>query len=145
MKKRTLIISIVTIILIILISVVAHYKLNYSNTLKNFKYDILIEEHRYEYEGVEPKDIPETGYATNYYYTVINSKKLEKYTVTYMDVWEVHNKKGDIDKVNIKIKSINKTELEQILNQYKKKTELSNLKNLLEKNIKERFKVNIEN
>ena len=40
---------------------------------ESLEYDIIVEKHRYEYEGLPAGEIPETGYSTNYYYVVVNS------------------------------------------------------------------------
>lgn len=113
----------------------------YNSSFNNITYDIIVEEHRYEYEGVNTADIPVTGYATNYYYVVVNSEKLEKYTITYVDVWEIHNKKGDIDTVRIKKESINDDDLKNLMKKHNKLEKKQRLKNLLKKHIKEIYKV----
>ena len=102
-----------SLIAIIILTLLITIMVCYSTYLDRIKYDILIEEHRYEYEeGM----LQLTGYATNYYYTIINSEKLEKYIATYCDVWSVHNENGKIDTVNIKKESINKIELADAIN-----------------------------
>ena len=143
MKKRFIIISI--IVLTLLITIIIYTNIRYSIYLDCIKYDILIEEHRYEYEGIDDSMIPLGGYSTNYYYTVINSDKLEKYTVRYSDIWTVHNEKGDIDTIIIKKESIDKFELEYTIKKYGKNNEKNKLKELLNKNIKEKYVIKIDN
>ena len=89
--------------------------------------------------------IPEGGYSTNYYYIVINSDKLEKYTVRYSDIWDVHNERGDIDTISIKKETINKIELESAIKKYGKTNNKKKLKELLDNNIKEKYVTKIDN
>ena len=133
------------IVLVLLIIIIAYINTNNSVYLDNIKYDVLIAEHRYEYEDVDDSMIPEGGYSTNYYYIVINSDKLEKYTVRYSDIWDVHNERGDIDTISIKKETINKIELESAIKKYGKTNNKKKLKELLDNNIKEKYVTKIDN
>ena len=73
---------------------------------ESLEYDIIVEKHRYEYEGLPAGEIPETGYSTNYYYVVVNSTLHEKYTLKYEDVSEVHNEDIDYNTLTISTKTI---------------------------------------
>ena len=108
--------------------------------LECFEYDILIEEYRYEYEGVPSNMQPAGGYSSNYYYQVINSEKKEKYVVVYQDVWSAHNEKGDKDILSIGIMPVTNEEIEDYINQYGKVSR-TKLKKLLNKTIKENYKI----
>ena len=145
MKKTFIIVLTSIIVLVLLITIIVYINTNNSAYLDNIKYDVLIAEHRYEYEDVDDSMIPEGGYSTNYYYIVINSDKLEKYTVRYSDIWDVHNERGDIDTISIKKETINKIELESAIKKYGKTNKKNKLKELLDNNIKEKYVTKIDN
>ena len=133
------------IVLVLLIVIIAYINTNNSTYLDNIKYDVLIAEHRYEYEDVDDIMIPEGGYSSNYYYIVINSDKLEKYTVIYSDILDVHNERGEIDTISIKKETINKIELQSAIKKYGKTNNKKKLKELLDNNIKEKYITEIDN
>jgi len=145
LKKTFIIVLTSIIVLVLLITIIVYINTNNSAYLDNIKYDVLIAEHRYEYEDVDDSMIPEGGYSTNYYYIVINSDKLEKYTVRYSDIWDVHNERGDIDTISIKKETINKIELESAIKKYGKTNKKNKLKELLDNNIKEKYVTKIDN
>ena len=103
------------------------------------KYDIIIEKHRYEYEGWNPAEIPETGYSTNYYYSVINSEKHEKYTIVYQDVWSIHNERGDYDTISVTTETVNDEDLDKYIEKYGKNPRLLSVKEFFEADVKEQY------
>lgn len=138
MKKKFIIYLTLLIVLVLGTIILIKPEFN-GDEIDDFKYDILVLEHRYEYEDVDPHLIPETGYSSSYYYTVINSEKLEKYIIIYTDVWNAHNERGEKDTVSIKKELIDKTELENAIKQYGKTKNMNSLKKLLDKNINEEY------
>ena len=103
------------------------------------EYDIIVEKHRYEYEGWNPAEIPETGYSTNYYYTVINSKLHEKYIIVYQDVWSIHNERGDYDTISVSTETVTDEDLNKYIEKYGKNTHLLKVKDFFEADVKEQY------
>ena len=106
---------------------------------ESLEYDIIVEKHRYEYEGLPAGEIPETGYSTNYYYVVVNSTLHEKYTLKYEDVWEVHNERGDYDTLTISTETISDEDLDNLIEQYGKNSHLLKVKDFFEADVKEEY------
>lgn len=109
------------------------------NSFDKLQYDIIIEKHRYEYEGWNPAEIPETGYSTNYYYSVINSERHEKYTIVYQDVWSVHNERGDYDTISISTETVSDEDLDKYIEKYGKNAHLLSVKDFFEADVKEEY------
>ncbi len=138
MKKK---IIIITSIIILIIGIILKLNIN-KIKLSLIKYDVLIEKHRYEYEGINNQAmIPAGGYSTNYFYTVINTEKKEKYTVTYQDIYDIHNKKGNIDTLKINIIKMTDKEIEKVKKTYKLNKRKKRLTSLLNKTINEKYKI----
>ena len=140
MKKKTIYILGVIVILITsgIITYATIYK-NNKNELSNLKYDILIEEHRYEHQNTPLDQIPESTYCSNYYYIVVNSKEMKQYTIIYQDINKNDNDKGDIDTITINTKDLSDEELKEILKNNTKLNKLNNVDKLLEKHITEEY------
>ena len=141
MKKNKKAIIIIVILLVLVIVGVIIKNINRIK-LFNFEYDIIVEEHRSEYENANPMDLSAGGYSTKYYYTVINSKKKEKYTVIYEDVFKVHNEKGNVDEISIEITSLTDNEVKEAIDNYGLNSTKGKLRNLLNKTIDEKYKIN---
>ena len=109
------------------------------NSFDKLQYDIIIEKHRYEYEGWNPAEIPETGYSTNYYYSVINSERHEKYTIVYQDVWSVHNERGDYDTISVSTETVSDEDLDKYIEKYGKNPHLLSVKDFFEADVKEEY------
>ena len=109
----------------------------------SLKYNVVVEEHRFEYEGVEG-EIPATGYSSNYFYTLVNTKKKEKYEITYQDVWDVHNEKGDKDKLSYKITKLSNIEVRDYEEKYGKSDKLKKVKSLVATHTKEKYDIEKE-
>ena len=138
MKKK---IIIITSIIILIIGIILKLNIN-KIKLSLIKYDVLIEKHRYEYEGINNQAmIPAGGYSTNYFYTVINTEKKEKYTVTYQDIYDIQNKKGNIDTLKINIIKMTDKEIEKVKKTYKLNKRKKRLTSLLNKTINEKYKI----
>ena len=138
MKKK---IIIITSIIILIIGIILKLNIN-KIKLSLIKYDVLIEKHRYEYEGINNQAmIPAGGYSTNYFYTVINTEKKEKYTVTYQDIYDIQNKKGNIDTLKINIIKMKDKEIEKVKKTYKLNKRKKRLTSLLNKTINEKYKI----
>ena len=138
-------IIIIAIILLVVIGIILAILNKNAISLNRLEYDILVESNRYQYEGVDPMYVPDGGYSSNYYYTLINSVKKEKYTIAYQDVWDVHNEKGDKDKVTITINKIDDNELQENINKYGKSSKLLSVKKLLDEHSNEKYEVVFNN
>lgn len=145
MKNKKMIIIVISIIIIVAAVIGIGVIGKEICRLNSLKYDILVERHRYQYEGVDPVMVPEGGYSTNYYYTFINSGKNEKYTITYTDVWEVHNERGDVDSIEIVTEKIGDDELQDYIDKYGKNSKMLSLKKILDEDIKEKYTVTFNN
>lgn len=133
----------IVILIILFIAALIIFFLSFNNLRFNtLEYDIIVEKHRYQYEGWEFP--PSGGYSTSYFYTVINSEKKEKYILTYQDIWDIHNQRGDVDIVTIEIESISDSELKEAINKYEKNDKKLNLRDLLEQKVKEKYKIKFE-
>lgn len=143
--KIWIIVSIIVILCVVAVIVILLIgnKGNSTNELASFEYDVLIEEHRYQYEGVPDELVPVGGYSTTYYYTVINSEEKEKYVVAYQDVWGIHNERGDLDTVTVSVEELTDSEIENAINQYGKNEKKSNLQDLIEKEVDEKYTIKI--
>lgn len=113
-----------------------------ANTLGKYKYDIVVQAHEYEYAGVPTEEVPLTGYSTRYLFTVIDSKENKRYKVIYEDIWEVHNKRGDLDKVYLETEDVSGEEVKKAEEQYGKK-ERRSLRELVEEFTEEIFEVEV--
>ena len=142
MKKIKIILPIIIVLIVLLIGIkiVDIVRTKNQSIIDSLEYDILVEEHLYEYEGVDPELVPAGGYSTNYNYTFINTAKKEKYLITYQDVWDVHNERGDKDIIIIKIEKIDGDEIKSAIKEYHK-TKLSKVKTILDKHIKEEYEI----
>ncbi len=105
----------------------------------SLQYDIIVEKHRYEYEGWNPEEVPVGGYSTNYYYTVINSELHEKYTIIYQDVWSVHNERGDIDTITVTTEVVSDEDIDLYIEKYGKQDHLLSVKDFFEADVKEEY------
>ena len=133
----------IVILIISFIAALIIFFLSFNNLRFNtLEYDIIVEKHRYQYEGWEFP--PSGGYSTNYFYTVINSEKKEKYTLTYQNIWDIHNQRGDVDIVTIEIESISDSELNESINNFGKSEENLKFKDLFEQEVKEKYKIKFE-
>lgn len=141
MKKNKKVIIIIVILLILGMIGVIIKNINRIR-LFNLEYDIIVEEHRSQYENIDPMYFSAGGYSTKYYYTVINSKKKEKYTVIYEDVFKVHNEKGNVDEISIEITSLTDNEVREAIDNYGLNSTKGKLRNLLNKTIDEKYKIN---
>ena len=109
------------------------------HNFESLKYDIVIEKHRYQYEGVDPTQIPIGGYSNTYYYTVVNSELHEKYTIAYEDVWDVHNARGDYDTITIETTKVGDDELNSLIEAYGKLSQQYNVKDFFEDDVEESY------
>ena len=109
------------------------------HSFESLKYDIIVEKHRYQYEGVEPTQIPLGGYSDTYYYTVVNSELHEKYTIAYEDVWDVHNARGDYDTITIETTKVSDDELNSLIEAYGKLSQQYSVKDFFEDDVKESY------
>lgn len=142
--KIWIIVSIIVILCVaVIVILLIGNKGNSTNELASFEYDVLIEEHRHQYEGVPDVLVPAGGYSTTYYYTVINSEEKEKYVVAYQDVWDIHNERGDLDTVTVNVEELTDSEIENAINQYGKNEKKSNLQDLIEKEVDEKYTIRI--
>lgn len=140
--KNKVNLRIVILILIFIVALIIFF-LSFNNLRFNtLKYDIIVEKHRYQYEGWEFP--PSGGYSTNYFYTVINTEKKEKYILTYQNIWDIHNQRGDIDTITVEIESISDSELEEAVNKYEKNDQKLKFKDLFEQEVKEKYKIKFE-
>ena len=131
MKKNISIFIVCGIVAVIAILVV--FKLvTKDNTLSKIKYDIVVEEHTSQNSG------DDSGYSSFYTYVVINSETREMYTITYQDIWNVHNDKGDVDTISIETETISNYEVDDAINNYGKLEKPTKVKNLLDKYIHEK-------
>ena len=133
----------IVILIISFIAALIIFFLSFNNLRFNtLEYDIIVEKHRYQYEGWEFP--PSGGYSTSYFYTVINSEKKEKYILTYQDIWDIHNQRGDVDIVTIEIESISDSELNEAINNFGKSEENLKFKDLFKQEVKEKYKIKFE-
>ena len=78
----------------------------------NLSYDIVVREW-------EPQNSEIVGgYASIYYATLVNYNKKERYDITFSDVWEVHEERGDKDYVSIEIHKISGKEKTLYINYF---------------------------
>lgn len=49
---------------------------------------------------------------------------MEKYTISYEDIWQVHNDSGEKDNITINIEKINKDELQEYIDKYGKESKM---------------------
>ena len=128
MKKNTSTFIIVGIVVIIAL-VIGFKLITKDNTLSKIKYDIVVQEH------TPQNNDDEGGYASLYTYIVINSETKEMHTITYQDIWNVHNDKGDVDTIRIETKTISNYEVNEAISNYGKLEKPTKVKNLLDKYI----------
>ena len=138
-------IIIIAIILLVVIGIILAYDILVESNRREYEDTYSTNVQNSEYEGMDPIYAPAGGYSTNYYYTLINSNKKEKYTIVYEDVWDVHNEKGDKDKVTITINKIDDNELQENINKYGKSSKLLSVKKLLDEHINEKYEVVFNN
>lgn len=137
MKKRKILkVGIIILITLLVLGLIIFFRLFIYPKLRfaKLKYDILIKEH---YNNVaESGDNFETGAFLVTSYTVLNSEKREKYTLTYHDV--LYN---GVDYIRIKIEKISEEELQDAIKKYGKDDEKFKLKDLFEQNVEEEYRV----
>lgn len=164
-------IIIIVVILLVVIGIILAILNKNTILLNKLEYDIVVASNLREYEGMDPENIPASenedmnstnvqnneyegmdtiqvpagGYSTKYYYTLINSIKKEKYTIVYENVWDVHNERGDKDKVTITINKIDDNEIQENTNKYGKTSKLLSVKELLDKDINEKYNIFFNN
>ncbi len=109
------------------------------HNFESLKYDIIVEKHRYQYEGVDPTQIPLGGYSDTYYYTLVNSELHEKYPITYEDVWDVHNERGDYDTISVETTKVSDEELNSLIETYGKLGHLLHVQDFFEGDVKESY------
>ena len=110
-----------------------------NRNFESLKYDIIVEKHRYQYEGVDPSQIPIGGYSDIYYYTLVNSELHEKYTITYEDIWDVHNERGDYDTITVDTTKISDDELNSLIEAYGKLGHQLHVQDFIEGDVKESY------
>lgn len=130
MKKNTSTFIIIGVVAIVAIVVMFKFTTK-DNTLSKIKYDISVEEHSSQNSDTEG------GYSSMYTYVVINSELKEKYIITYQDIWDVHNEKGNVDTISIETKTISDSEVQEAIDYYGKLDKPNKLKNLLDQYIHE--------
>ena len=135
MKKNTSIFIVCGIVAVIAIIVIFKFTTK-DNTLSKIKYDIVVEEH------TSQNSSDESGYSSFYTYVVINSETKEKFVITYQDIWDVHNEKGDVDTISIETKTISDLEVQEAIDDYGKLEKPNKLKNLLDQYIHEEVVIN---
>lgn len=111
------------------------------NKLGKLEYDIIVEKESTRTEGLNTSEISVGGYSNHYYYTLINSEKMEKYTISYEDIWQVHNDSGEKDNITINIEKINKDELQEYIDKYGKESKMKKVREMLDESIQEDYEI----
>lgn len=135
MKRNTSTFIIIGVVAVVAIIVIFKFTTK-DNTLSKIKYDIAVEEH------TSQNSSDESGYSSFYTYVVINSETKEKFVITYQDIWDVHNEKGDVDTISIETKIISDLEVQEAIDDYGKLEKPNKLKNLLDQYIHEEVVIN---
>ena len=109
---------------------------NENYKLEDLTYNIIVNDWSSANDGIIG------GFASTYKATFVNSDKKEMYTISYSDVWEVHEDKGEKDSVLIEVRKISDKKLLNITN----KAEIRNnatVKDYLNSHIKTDYNLKI--
>lgn len=66
---------------------------------------------------------------------------MEKYTISYEDIWQVHNDSGEKDNITINIEKINKDELQEYIDKYGKESKMKKVREMLDESIQEDYEI----
>lgn len=128
----------IIILLLIAITVVLIFVLSFDRiSLNILNYDIVVSDFKVRNPELEG------GFATVQYAVLVNTEKKEKYTIDYQDVWDIHEKNGNIDSVSIEIEKLSDDEIAEIKNNYTKQ-EILKIEQFLNMYIKSNYKIDIE-
>lgn len=66
---------------------------------------------------------------------------MEKYTISYEDIWQVHNDSGEKDNITINIEKINKDELQEYIDKYGKESKMKKVREMLDESVQEDYEI----
>ena len=95
---------------IYLSDIVSNDNSNENYKLEDLTYDIVLN------DWTSKNDDIIGGYANTYESKLVNSDKKEMYTISYSDVWEMHEDSGDKDSVSIEVRKISDKKISNITN-----------------------------
>lgn len=141
MKRKIVNIGLIIAMLIMILALLTGCEISNKSRLGKLEYDIVVEKGSTRTEGLNTSKTPVGGYSTHYYYTLINSEKMEKYTISYEDIWQVHNDSGEKDNITINIEKINKDELQEYIDKYGKESKMKKVREMLDESIQEDYEI----
>ncbi len=141
MKRKIVNIGLIIAMLIMILALLTGCEISNKSRLGKLEYDIVVEKGSTRTEGLNTSETPVGGYSTHYYYTLINSEKMEKYTISYEDIWQVHNDSGEKDNITINIEKINKDELQEYIDKYGKESKMKKVREMLDESIQEDYEI----
>lgn len=108
-----------------------------STVVDNLEYDVLVQRNIKREKTI--------SYSTSDWYdwTFINSSKMEKYTMDYLDESMEDNKLGRKDQLHIVIEKIDENELQEYISEYGKEDNLLKMKSIINEDITQEYRLAI--
>lgn len=106
-----------------------------STVVDSLEYDILVQRNVKREKTI--------SYSTSDWYdwTFINSSKMEKYTIDYLDESVEDNQSGRKDQLHMTIEKIDENELQKYISEYRKEDNLLKMKSIIDEDITQEYRL----